>query len=109
IVSVRGIEAVPHRQLVTDDETPVPRRWGELIIQLLLQGCALISILTTVGIVLVLVVEAAQFFRDVSVIEFLTGTEWSPKLGHKFGILPLLSGAMLVTVGAAVIALPIGL
>jgi phosphate transport system permease protein len=72
-------------------------------------ACALVSIATTIGIVVVLVAEASQFFREVSIVEFLTGTEWSPKLSHKFGILPLMCGTMLVTAGAAVIALPIGL
>jgi phosphate transport system permease protein len=108
-VSTRGIEAVPHSQLVTDDAAAVPRRWGEQIIHVALFGCAVISILTTVGIVVVLVAEAAQFFREVSVVEFLTGTEWSPKLANEFGILPLMCGTLLVTAGAAIVALPIGL
>jgi phosphate transport system permease protein len=86
-----------------------PRRWNERIIGVALFGCALISVLTTVGIVVVLVAEAAQFFREVSVIEFLTGTEWSPKLEGKFGVLPLLCGTLLVTFGSAAVALPIGL
>jgi phosphate transport system permease protein len=85
------------------------RRWFEGAIGVALFCCALISVLTTIGIVLVLVIEAAQFFREVSIVEFLTGTKWSPKLGHKFGILPLLCGTLLVTAGAAVIALPVGL
>lgn len=72
--------------------------------------CAIVSILTTVGIVLVLVVEAAQFFREVSIVEFLTDTKWEPLLKPQhFGILPLLCGTFLVTVGAAIVALPIGL
>ncbi len=59
-------------------------------------ACAFISILTTVGIVVVLVVEASQFFREVSIVEFLTGTEWSPKLEpQQFGILPLFCGTLL--------------
>ena len=91
------------------DGTVQRRRWFEQTIHVGLFACALVSIATTVGIVVVLVAEASQFFREVSIVEFLTGTEWSPKLGHKFGILPLLCGTMLVTAGAAVIALPIGL
>jgi phosphate transport system permease protein len=88
----------------------VPRRqWFEQAIFVGLFTCALISIATTIGIVVVLLAEASQFFREVSVVEFLTGTEWSPKLGGKFGILPLMCGTLLVTAGAAVIALPIGL
>ena len=85
------------------------RKWMESVIGFALFGCALISVMTTVGIVVVLAVEAFQFFREVSIFEFLTGTEWAPKLAHKFGILPLLSGTLLVTAGAGVIAMPIGL
>jgi phosphate transport system permease protein len=85
------------------------RHWFEGAIGVALFSCALISVLTTIGIVLVLVVEAAQFFREVSIVEFLTGTKWSPKLSGKFGILPLLCGTLLVTFGAAVIAIPVGL
>jgi phosphate transport system permease protein len=91
------------------DHAVRPRRWREQVIGVALFGCALISVLTTVGIVVVLVAEASQFFREVSVFEFLTGTKWSPKLDGEFGILPLMSGTLLVTAGAAVIALPIGL
>jgi phosphate transport system permease protein len=86
-----------------------PRRWGEQLIGVALFGCALVSVLTTVGIVVVLVTEASQFFREVSVIDFLTGTRWSPKLDGEFGVLPLMCGTLLVTGGAAAIALPIGL
>src|SRR5215510_10498280 len=96
--------------------TPAPaaggvakRRLVEQVIFVGLFACALVSIATTIGIVVVLLAEASQFFREVSILEFLTGTEWSPKLGGKFGILPLLCGTLLVTAGAAVIALPIGL
>lgn len=85
------------------------RAWIEAVVHGALLTCALVSIATTIGIVVVLLVEASQFFREVSIVEFLTGTEWAPKLSHKFGILPLLCGTLLVTAGAAVIALPIGL
>jgi phosphate transport system permease protein len=108
-VSAGGTQAVPRGQLVLEHEAGRSRRWLEPLIGAALFGCALVSILTTVGIVVVLVVEAAQFFREVSVIEFLTGTQWSPRLAGKFGILPLLSGTLLVTAGAAVVPLPIGL
>lgn len=84
-------------------------RWFEQIIGAALLACAAVSILTTIGIVVVLIVEAAQFFREVPVVEFLTGTTWAPKLEGKFGVLPLLCGTLLVTAGAAIVALPIGL
>lgn len=107
--SIPSPKAVSSRSLALDAAAATPRRWLEQAIHAGLFACALISILTTIGIVVVLVAEAAQFFREVSIIEFLTGTEWAPKLGHKYGILPLLCGTLLVTAGAAVIALPIGL
>jgi phosphate transport system permease protein len=85
-------------------------RWGERLIHVALVACACVSILTTVGIVLVLVVEAAQFFREVSIVEFLTDTKWTPLFRPQhFGILPLFCGTMLVSIGAVIVALPIGL
>ncbi|MBI4716672.1 MAG: phosphate ABC transporter permease subunit PstC [Planctomycetes bacterium] len=72
--------------------------------------CAMVSVLTTAGIVLVLVVESFAFFRTVSPWEFLTGTRWSPQLEPRsFGVLPLLCGTMLVAGGALVFAVPLGL
>lgn len=69
-----------------------------------------VSVLTTVGIVAVLVYEAAAFFAEVSVVEFLTGTEWAPLFQPQhFGVLPLLVGSVLVAAIAAVVALPVGL
>lgn len=92
-----------------EDRVARSRRWLEPVIHAALVCCAGVSILTTVGIVVVLVVEAAQFFRQVSIVEFLTDTRWSPLLEPQhFGILPLVCGTFLVTVGAAIIALPIG-
>ena len=69
------------------------RRWGERLIALLLFGCGLISVLTTIGIVVVLVTESAGFFREVPIAEFLTGTRWSPMYSEQhFGILPGMTG-----------------
>jgi phosphate transport system permease protein len=86
------------------------RRWGERLIALLLLGCGLISVLTTVGIVVVLVTESAGFFREIPIAEFLTGTRWSPMYSEQhFGILPLLNGTLLIAAGSMLIALPVGL
>jgi len=75
-----------------------------------LAGCALLSVLTTVGIIGVLLLDAAEFFTIVPVGEFLTGTEFSPNLEPvAFGVLPLVLGTLLITIGAALIALPVGL
>jgi phosphate transport system permease protein len=71
---------------------------------------ALSSIFITLSIVVILFYEALGFFKDVSVWEFLTGTQWTPLFANpKFGILPLISGTLLVTGIAVVVALPVGL
>jgi len=75
-----------------------------------LAACAALSVLTTLGIIGVLVVDAVDFFSVVPITEFLTGTRYSPKLEPvAFGVLPLVLGTFLITIGAAVIALPVGL
>lgn len=69
--------------------------------------CAAISILTTIGIIYVLVSESIGFFKEVSVMKFTTGTKWGPP--NEFGVLPLVSGTMIIAVLAGVIAIPLGL
>lgn len=85
-------------------------RVKEKIIEKLLATCALLTILTTVGIILILLVEAIGFFREVSIIEFFTSTQWTPLFTQKnYGILPLLSGTFLTSAIAISVALPVGL
>jgi phosphate transport system permease protein len=73
-------------------------------------ACAAISVLTTVGIIVSLFGEAAGFFSRVSIWAFLTGRDWSPLFSPpSYGVLPLAMGTLLITAGAAVIAIPIGL
>ena len=73
-------------------------------------GCALISIFTTLGIVFILIGQSIGFFSEVSIFEFLTGTRWTPILKPTaFGVLPLVAGTLLVTILAAIVALPVGL
>ena len=82
----------------------------EGLIEALLVGCTWISVGTMVGIVAVLLFESSRFFTHVSPFEFLLGTRWSPILEPtSFGVLPLVSGTMLVALGAAVVAVPLGL
>lgn len=83
---------------------------------LLLQLCGVITILTTVGIILVLFVDAGAFFRDpdVSAVEFFTDTAWRPFTNpsseqFRIGVAPLVAGTVLVSVIAMVIAIPLGL
>lgn len=82
----------------------------EKIIEKLLFFCALITILTTAGIIGVLLFQTFGFFSEVSIIAFLTDTEWTPLFSNKrFGILPLLSGTILTTLIAVSVAVPLGL
>lgn len=82
----------------------------ERVIAAALGFCAMISVLTTLGIAGVLIYESLSFFRDVSVIRFFTEAQWTPQFVEQhFGIWPLLAGTLLVTVIAAVVALPVGL
>ena len=86
------------------------RRVGEGLIAGLLFSCGLVSVLTTMGIVVVLVTESLGFFEQVPLVDFLTGTQWSPLYtDQRFGILPLLNGTLMIAVGAMAIALPVGL
>ena len=71
--------------------------------------CALFSILTTVGIVTSLLVQAWPFFDVISIIDFIFGTRWSPILKPRdYGVLPLVCGTMLVALISAAIAIPSG-
>jgi phosphate transport system permease protein len=86
------------------------RRWIEYIMGVALWLCAAVSVLTTVGIVAILAWESLQFFRQVSPIDFFTGTTWAPQATPKqFGIWPLFCGTFLVAAGSALIAIPVGL
>lgn len=82
----------------------------EKIIEKLLLFCALLTILTTLGIILVLVVQSVHFFREVSFLDFITDTEWTPLFSNKhYGILPLFAGTFLTTLIAVLVAVPMGL
>ncbi len=75
-------------------------------------ACGVLTVLVTVGIIYTLVNGATTFFASdqVNVLGFLTGTNWAPTIRpYDFGVLPLVSGTLIVTIGAAVIALPVGL
>lgn len=86
------------------------RKIKEFIIEKSLLSSALITIAVTVGIILVLVIEAINFFKEVSIFDFFTDTQWTPLFTEKhYGILPLLSGTILTTFIAISVALPIGL
>jgi phosphate transport system permease protein len=82
----------------------------EFLIEWGLFLCALLSIGTTIGIIVVLTMETVAFLREVPIAEFLFGTEWTPLFANpRFGVLPLVMGTTLVSLIAMLVALPMGL
>jgi phosphate transport system permease protein len=86
------------------------RRWGETIIQALLFLFAALSILTTLGIILVLFSQAFRFFArpEVTFLAFLTDSTWQPQIG-RFGIFVLVNATFLTSIIAMLVALPVGM
>ncbi len=83
---------------------------SEKIIPILLLITAIISVLTTVGIVLTLIFETVTFFKEISIVEFFTKNEWYPFAAvPSYGIMPLVIGTLKITIIAAIVAVPIGL
>jgi len=82
----------------------------EKIIKALLFLCGAVGVFTTAGIIWILLSESFVFFKQVSIWDFFTDTQWTPLFADKhFGILPLISGTLLTTLIAITVALPFGL
>ncbi len=82
----------------------------ERVITVIMVLCTMMSVLTTVGIVLILLFQALPFFGEVSFIEFITGTRWTPLFQSKhFGVLALVSATVLIALLSMLVALPLGL
>ncbi len=87
----------------------LPRR-RERLIETFLFGAAALGVITTIGIVVVLVLETFEFFREVSPVEFFTGTVWSASiLPFQWGVIPLVVGTLLISVIGLIVAIPLGL
>ena len=85
------------------------RHRGERLIEAILFAAAAVSVMTTVGIVYVLVSESVHFFSHVSLFDFLTDTQWTPLFDDAhFGIMPLVSGTLVSSAVALAVAIPIG-
>jgi len=86
------------------------QRVKERLIEGALFLSGLFSIFITIGIIAVLFFETYEFFKEVSIFEFLTDTQWTPLFAEKhFGVLPLFAGTFLTTIIAIIVALPLGL
>lgn len=85
------------------------RNLKEWFIELLLLGCGMVAVFTTVAITIILVYESIGFFKFVSVWDFITGTVWTPLFENpQYGILPLVSGTLTITAIALLVAVPMG-
>ncbi len=85
------------------------RHLKERFIELVLLACGLVAVCTTVAITVILVYESIGFFSFVSVWDFITGTVWTPLFENpQYGILPLISGTVTITVIALLVAVPMG-
>jgi phosphate transport system permease protein len=85
------------------------RRAGERLIEGLLFIAALSSVAITAGIVGILLYESAGFFENVSLVEFLTGTQWTVLFADPhYGIMPLVTGTLVISLVALSVALPVG-
>lgn len=90
----------------------------EAVVNGMLVAASSIAILTTIGIVMSVLFEAIQFFREVSIIDFLFGINWSPQTAIRadqvgssgsFGAVPLFTGTLLITAIAMFVAVPVGI
>jgi phosphate transport system permease protein len=85
-------------------------RYGERVIEVLLFVAALVSIATTIGILIAIVVPTVEFFQSVTFTEFFTGTRWAPLFADaSYGVLPLVSATIVITLIAMIVAIPLGL
>lgn len=85
-------------------------RYGEKAIKAALGACAALSVATTTAIVVSLLGPSIGFFQEVSILDFLTGTEWAPSLEPGlFGVLPLVVGTLNVVLWGMLFAIPVGI
>ena len=86
------------------------RRLTEPVVYALLVAASVVAVLTTIGIVLSVAAESFRFFKQVPILSFLFGTDWSPSAPVPgFGFIPLITGTLLITLIALVVAAPLGL
>ncbi|WP_075982311.1 phosphate ABC transporter permease subunit PstC [Bacillus massilinigeriensis] len=99
------------QEMIAEKQQKNRKKRLEKIIPVFLLLTAIVSVLTTLGIVFTLIVETFTFFDQVSMKEFLTAKKWYPfsETEGSFGILPLVSGTVKVTLISIIVAVPIGL
>jgi phosphate transport system permease protein len=110
--------AASARQFSLQSDKRIVQRLSDLAVKAMLIGSSLVAVLVTLGIVFSLLFEALRFFQLVSWQEFLFGLNWSPQTALRsdqvgasgsFGAVPLISGTLLISAIAMLIATPLGL
>lgn len=85
------------------------RHFKERVIEFILMLAALSAVFTTFAIVIILLYESFGFFKTVSLVEFFTGTEWTPLFEDAhYGIMPLVAGTLTTSAVALGVAIPVG-
>ncbi len=110
-LSLKLVESLSVRQMIEEKKQKQKKFHIEQIVPYVLLFTAIVSILTTIGIVFTLIFETFEFFSRVSIVEFFTAQKWYPfsAEGASFGVMPLIVGTLKVTVVATIVAVPIGL
>jgi phosphate transport system permease protein len=109
-VTTRPLAAQPGGEIPRPSLAASSSRPGEKLIKGFLLLCAALSVAVTTAIVISLLVPTTRFFAEVSIGEFLTGTQWAPRFATaSFGVLPIVVGTLMVVVFALSVAIPVGL
>lgn len=109
--NMETIKSFSVQEMIEEKQKKSGKKRMEKVIPFLLLLTAIASVLTTIGIIFTLIFETITFFDQVSIKEFLTAKKWYPfsESEGTFGILPLISGTLKVTLIAIIVAVPIGL
>lgn len=108
LTSVGGPASQPGRPAVSLHSSS--KRYGDLVVRLILRLAAVFTVIITVGILVALAIPSIGFFAEVPVVEFLFGTRWAPRFADaSFGIIPLVTATLWTTVLALLVAIPLGL
>jgi phosphate transport system permease protein len=84
--------------------------WEQTAVKVVLKLSAVISVFVTAAILVILISETLGFFKEISVREFFLGTKWTPLFEPRhFGVLPIVWGTLLVSIGACFVSVPLGL
>lgn len=111
MVSFKQQESLSVKQLIEQSKNKGSKRILEKLMPKILFLAALVSVLTTIGIVFTLIFETIEFFTRVKLFDYLLGREWMPFAGTSpvYGVLPLIAGTLKVTLIAAIVAVPLGI